>query len=74
MIWTCDYKRKACRNSHGCHCAEIEALHERQARLCSELRRSTDSLANLIDELSDPGTEALAALHTGRTALRKLSK
>lgn len=38
--------------------------------LRGELKRSTDSLELLIAEVSDPGTEALAALHTGRAALK----
>lgn len=38
-------------------------------RLRAELKRSTDSLALLIAELPDPGSEALAALHTGRALL-----
>lgn len=30
LAWSCDEKhRDKCRNSHGCHCAEITALTER---------------------------------------------
>ena len=49
---------------------QIEDLQEDKALLQAALRRVCDSLATLIREHEDPGTEALAALDEARRLLK----
>jgi hypothetical protein len=44
LQWSCDERnRKACRNSHGCHCREITTLIEGRATLTAALRKIADT-------------------------------
>jgi hypothetical protein len=35
--WSCEFKRNACRNPYGCHCAEIESLQVRANKSAAAL-------------------------------------
>lgn len=55
--WSCDdFQNGACRNAHGCHCAEIQILSERNDELRKAVRRlkRADTETSRADNSGEP--------------------